>query len=137
MKMKAADKERWLTALRSGEYEQVAGTLCNGTGYCCLGVLEEVLDGQVEKRNNDEYFGSPTLDFLTRHNIEVETRAGDPVHENGSMFPLLDYRGTYSRLMELNDEEETDEIGEPIAGTHVYSFGYIANYIEENVETYD
>ena len=137
MRMKAEDKTKWLEALRSGEYEQVAGTLCNGTGYCCLGVLEEVLDGQVEKRNDEEYFSSPTLDFLARHNIEVETRPGDAVHENDTLFPLLDYRGTFSKLMELNDEETTDDDGEPIAGTHVYSFNYIANYIEENVETYD
>lgn len=39
-------KQRWITALRSGEYEQATGTLKNitedGVGYCCLGVLAEI-----------------------------------------------------------------------------------------------
>lgn len=32
-------KELWLTALRSGEYEQGHGNLRNGDKFCCLGVL--------------------------------------------------------------------------------------------------
>ena len=31
--------ERWVAALRSGEYEQSAGFLQTKEGYCCLGVL--------------------------------------------------------------------------------------------------
>lgn len=39
--------QQWTDALRSGEYEQVTGTLCeadeDGTvGYCCLGVLAKI-----------------------------------------------------------------------------------------------
>jgi hypothetical protein len=46
--MKTDVKNDWLTALRSGEYEQGYGTLCRydgdelGTRYCCLGVLCEL-----------------------------------------------------------------------------------------------
>jgi hypothetical protein len=32
-------KAKWLKALRSGKYKQARGTLFNGDGYCCLGVL--------------------------------------------------------------------------------------------------
>lgn len=32
-------KERWLSALRSGDYSQARGQLKNQLGYCCLGVL--------------------------------------------------------------------------------------------------
>jgi hypothetical protein len=32
-------KQRWIEALRSGEYEQTQGRLRDETGYCCLGVL--------------------------------------------------------------------------------------------------
>ena len=31
--------EKWVAALRSGEYEQTAGFLQTREGYCCLGVL--------------------------------------------------------------------------------------------------
>lgn len=37
-------KERWVAALRSGEYKQTAGALHDQHGYCCLGVLCEVAD---------------------------------------------------------------------------------------------
>lgn len=32
-------KTKWLKALRSGRYKQTRGTLYDGEGYCCLGVL--------------------------------------------------------------------------------------------------
>jgi hypothetical protein len=32
-------KEKWVAALRSGEYKQTKGYLRNKKGYCCLGVL--------------------------------------------------------------------------------------------------
>lgn len=42
-------KEKWLKALRSGDYQQCTGELVkeldNGSrGYCCLGVLAEIVD---------------------------------------------------------------------------------------------
>ena len=42
--MDAGLKEKWLVALRSGEYKQAVGTLklASRNGYCCLGVLAEV-----------------------------------------------------------------------------------------------
>jgi hypothetical protein len=36
-------KQPWLTALRSGKYEQGQDALCQGGRYCCLGVGAEVL----------------------------------------------------------------------------------------------
>lgn len=43
--MNAEIKTKWLTALRSGKYEQTKGTLhVQGNGYCCLGVLCDVVD---------------------------------------------------------------------------------------------
>jgi len=35
--------DRWVDALRSGKYQQTTGTLHNGKGYCCLGVLCDVV----------------------------------------------------------------------------------------------
>lgn len=33
---------KWVTALRSGEYEQTKGVLKNDNGFCCLGVATDV-----------------------------------------------------------------------------------------------
>ena len=40
--MKPAIKEKWLKALRSGEYKKARGVLHNPItgGHCCLGVLD-------------------------------------------------------------------------------------------------
>ncbi len=44
-KMNKKVKKKWTTALRSGQYDQIQGTLCaetvssGRTGFCCLGVL--------------------------------------------------------------------------------------------------
>jgi hypothetical protein len=47
--MKADIKERWVAALRSGEYRQAEGYLRTEEGFCCLGVLCElaVQDGVI------------------------------------------------------------------------------------------
>jgi len=37
--MNSQIKERWVRALRSGEYEQTTRCLHNDKGFCCLGVL--------------------------------------------------------------------------------------------------
>lgn len=37
--MKAEIKQKWITALRSGEYKQGKRRLKDGDSYCCLGVL--------------------------------------------------------------------------------------------------
>ena len=41
-------RDKWIKALRSGEYQQGQGRLCrsatDGPKFCCLGVLAEVLE---------------------------------------------------------------------------------------------
>jgi hypothetical protein len=37
-------KDRWTTALRSGDYAQTTGVLNDGDGFCCLGVLCEIAE---------------------------------------------------------------------------------------------
>lgn len=54
--MKADLKEKWVKALRSGEYEQTTGQLRydpsfsgrRNPSYCCLGVLCEVLGAKYD-----------------------------------------------------------------------------------------
>ena len=42
-KMNPDVKEKWLTALRSGEYQQTTGVLNRGNkSFCCLGVLTDL-----------------------------------------------------------------------------------------------
>lgn len=41
--MKKRDRDAWVKALRSGEYKQTQRRLCDGEGFCCLGVAYDVL----------------------------------------------------------------------------------------------
>lgn len=70
--MKQEVKEKWLTALRSGEYTQGKGRLRSlDDKFCCLGVLcdlavkNEIIDGPVQEGHGYAYcaegdgFGEP------------------------------------------------------------------------------
>ena len=41
-------RERWIEALRSGKYEQTQNNLRDVNGYCCLGVLCDVIIKETE-----------------------------------------------------------------------------------------
>jgi hypothetical protein len=44
--MDAEVKQKWVSALRSGEYPQTKRSLRNDEGFCCLGVLCDVMGGR-------------------------------------------------------------------------------------------
>lgn len=78
IRMKKADADKWLAALRSGEYKQGAGFLCDLDGnYCCLGVLQKALTGKVEHiTNSDTSLVLPSREWLNTHGIEFFTGLG-------------------------------------------------------------
>lgn len=53
------DKEftkKWITALKSGEYQQGVGQLCDGEPtYCCLGVACKIVDPDVFSKRGKNY----------------------------------------------------------------------------------
>ena len=54
--MKREVAEKWVEALRSGQFKQGKGVLKNQAGYCCLGVLCEISGlGKFETSYNDHY----------------------------------------------------------------------------------
>lgn len=54
--------EDWVTALRSGKYEQTEETLYDGVGFCCLGVACDIAGAEWKKigdvRTGDKIRGS-------------------------------------------------------------------------------
>lgn len=72
-------KERWIAALRSGEYSQSSGYLSTDEGYCCLGVLCEIaLQDQVVIKTKDS--------SIDEH--FVYTSKIDPVDRDTGVLPL-------------------------------------------------
>jgi len=48
-------KNKWITALRSGEYKQTGGRLRKGDCYCCLGVLTDLYDKDIQNDHHEWY----------------------------------------------------------------------------------
>ena len=120
-------KEKWIAALKSGEFEQATGKLraevgdrswdqnqCEYVvretgGYCCLGVLQDVYQKETGNEAVHPWYSSfPGHDVLDWAGFEDDEREEDA--EEGTNI------GT---LTELNDD----------AG---YSFSEVADFIEQN-----
>jgi hypothetical protein len=47
-------KQKWIDALCSGDYPQTQSELCNSGGYCCLGVLCDIVDNTKWSTSDDQ-----------------------------------------------------------------------------------
>lgn len=49
--------DKWIVALKSGKYQQSCSSLHDEKGFCCLGVLYDVIDSsRWVKSNNYEFY---------------------------------------------------------------------------------
>lgn len=121
-------KQRWIDALRSGEFRQTTARLQRidperGPGFCCLGVLCELYrrdTGQGRWEPYDDGMGYPKgevqqfVDAEEHEETSIPTRAvadwaglDDP-----NPYHFMLFRGkhdTYSALTSANDNDETFE----------------------------
>lgn len=114
--MKKSVMKKWVAALRSGEYKQNAGiNLKTDLGYCCLGVLCEVMNVPSIRNINGKYsfeeeYGGLPLSVIKKAQIS---------HYLGR---ALD---NSFQLSSLNDSGHRDCIGEGR-----FTFEEIADIIE-------
>jgi len=107
-------KEKWLKALRSGEYDQTTGQLCKDEAYCCIGIAGKVqgISDNVLKGKGlfNDSFSFPRFDRIQRliPNILI-----GKVNDNVIL----------TRLVNMNDG----------IGMKKQSFKQIANWIETNL----
>lgn len=103
--------EKWLEALRSGEYEQGYGCLFTNNRFCCLGVGCVILG--ADKNTMDEKEMTISSDW------EIE------ILKIENFFPKeLQETKLMEDLIRFNDDEG-------------FSFNEIADWIEENCEFYE
>lgn len=109
--MKTELKQKWVKALRSGEYKQGRDRLRDGGDrYCCLGVLCDVLsEGEWER--------DPVQKDWWRKYGDNEDKFGVPRDQRDSMGLSENIE---SFLIGLNDSERK-------------TFEEIADWIEENI----
>lgn len=120
--MKKEIAEKWVKALRSGEYKQTTeGCLFDGEAYCCLGVLCDISE-KGHWHNNGSFYddsGNGDAEILT---VEIREWSGMK-WENG-------YTGREC-VLKFNDKHfytlaSANDAGMP--------FTEIANFIERNYE---
>jgi hypothetical protein len=126
--MKADIKAKWLTALRSGQYEQVDSVLRNNEGYCCLGVLCDL--------------------YAQETGVEWETGFSNQfsMHSDTSVLPeevrqwaeLPHEHGAYVAVSKSYDEGEETTVYHAPSLTELndqwqYDFRQIADVIEEQM----
>jgi hypothetical protein len=115
-------KERWLAALRSGEYKQGKDFLCKDGCHCCLGVLTDIYlkEHGLEWNTPNEYYVGYHFDgsqgILAN---KVSDWAG--LDDNNPLVFTGD--GENLSLSSLNDGEYGDR----------YSFEEIADLIEKEL----
>lgn len=105
------DFDTWVTALKSGKYKQDYDALNTGIGFCCLGVLCDVMQGKYS------ISWVPDTDGETSNKIAVYTEHKD-VDTNYKFLPFLFMKRMglttelCNRLINKNDVERKsfDEI---------------------------
>ena len=108
-------KQKWIEALRSGEYSQGKFRLYDGQRYCCLGVLCDL----YLKENNQEWkVLSNNQIYLDGSYIDLESETLPlPVKEWAGIEDSIPKTPLGTSLIALNDEED-------------YTFPLIADVIE-------
>lgn len=96
--MNAEIKEEWVAALRSGKYSQTEGSLRDEIGYCCLGVLCELL----EARGIGHYDGDNNYWFENKHEKNMPPTAIRDYLGLDSW--KINYEGEIKSLDSLNDD---------------------------------
>lgn len=102
-------KNRWVKALRSGNYEQCQSSLYDGNGYCCLGVAGAICGVPKERMDSTGLLVEDHISFQEVKKIPKLLRG-----ETSKQEP--DYNELVEILTEMNDKGK--------------SFKYIASYIE-------
>jgi hypothetical protein len=93
-------KDKWVAALRSGEYKQTRKRLFSGKGYCCLGVFCTAVEGIKLKRSEvcDADEESPSFGHYER----IKSLIGDHKFE---LVRLNDDGKSFAEISEYIEEK--------------------------------
>jgi len=107
--MNSKIKEKWLNALRSGEYNQQQNYLKTDEGFCCLGVLcdlyakENNVDWKKDK-DFDEYTMFGYVGKLPEHVVKwagLNNQSPEVKDDNGNCVFLINLNDTGSTFREI------------------------------------
>ncbi len=129
--MRQEVKEKWLAALRSGNYTQAQGRLRVGDSFCCLGVLCDlaIADGVAIRWGEEVAWGEGIVPIVPREYPEGEDLL------NLSVLPdiviewagLPEYTGNPDLRYEYQDE---NRVALAVLNDNGFTFEQIADLIE-------
>ncbi len=125
--MNSQVKEKWIAALRSGEYQQGDGKLRNRDGYCCLGVLCDLYS--KEKNTKWEFRGDDETIHLP---MDYWYFDGESEFLPKSVMEWAEIEADCPEVA-VEDEDAGESIYDSIANLNDsgYSFSALSNIIEE------
>lgn len=134
-------KQKWLTALRSGDYEQGRAHLAlitpEGAEYCCLGVLCDLAEraGLIETQVKD--YGNNRIVYYVPHGVLVDE---DPEYDQEMDLPAWSTTGLPKVVAQWAglDSENPRVAGSTLADlndreVNRYDFYRIADIIEQEL----
>ncbi|MEM8598339.1 MAG: hypothetical protein AAGF99_00320 [Bacteroidota bacterium] len=117
--MNAAIQDRWLAALRGGGYSQTQGQLRDDHGFCCLGVLSDVVADDVGGKWDDDDFcvGPEKSSYALVPSVQEHCKIGtlDPKLPTKANPFLIAFYGDYT-------EDDT-------------AYDTLADYVRDNTES--
>lgn len=133
-------KAKWVTALRSGDYEQGVGSLMAQRGFCCLGVLCNIIN--PDNWDSNEAKASYAYEYDEDHpeahwDRDVSTAPEDHTDYWDETHSETELPGSLSAYLNIdNNDEQTliafndgvEGVRNPL-GVHL-TFGEIADIIE-------
>jgi hypothetical protein len=91
-------KAKWVAALRSGQYQQAQKALKSEGGFCCLGVLCDVMRADVcGEWDEDDYFVTGSIDDSYLPD-DVATLASVDCDVQNSLVDMNDKGATFSAI---------------------------------------
>lgn len=107
---------KWISALRSGEYKQDKNHLKTDNGYCCLGVLADIKGVEWNRFDEDSYY------FKSDNECYYYNLDKDHVMYSQILPMSVLHINIQNTLSNMNDDG--------------YSFLEIADYLVENKHLY-
>lgn len=113
--MKADIKKRWVAALRSGVYPQTQEKLRDDKGFCCLGVLCDVVKKDLGEDWGDPVNDSGAYSFIS-YQVELPARVINLCGFKGCEIQHGSPYANGKSLVLMNDRDRNtfDEIADTI-----------------------
>lgn len=107
--------DKWVKALESDKYQQTIGVLNDGKGFCCLGVICEL----VPDISKTEYHNGVVQYGKERNYSTLPKEAKEAIGSDNSLL-FVKYNGDMTSVASLNDNNKL-------------SFKEIASLIKEGI----